>query len=156
MTAGSRMFWWNKRNPLTTFIDKRHESFTMTYHNKNRAPFTKTVAIEPDVQCDWAASTLPFADNTFSLVVFDPPHLIHAGPNSWLAKKYGLLDINTWQADLKHGMDEAMRVVKPQGTIVFKWNDDQIKLPEVLAAIDREPLFGDKKAKTHWLVFMKI
>lgn len=73
---------------------------------------------------------------------------------SWLARKYGVLD-EDWQNQLKRGMDEAMRVLKPYGTVMFKWNDDQIKLSEVLKAIGRKPIFGDKKAKTHWLVFMK-
>lgn len=30
---------------------------------------------------------IPYKDNTFKLIVFDPPHLIKAGENSWLAKK---------------------------------------------------------------------
>ncbi|KRL86412.1 hypothetical protein FC50_GL000934 [Lacticaseibacillus pantheris DSM 15945 = JCM 12539 = NBRC 106106] len=62
---------------------------------------------------------------------------------------------DTWREDLRRGMDEAMRVLIPYGIVMFKWNDEQIKLSEVLKAIDRKPIFGDKKAKTHWLVFMK-
>ena len=31
------------------------------------------------------------------MVVFDPPHLLKVGPNSWLCKKYGKLPEN-WQA----------------------------------------------------------
>ncbi|RUS38515.1 SAM-dependent methyltransferase [Lacticaseibacillus paracasei] len=154
MTAGSRMFWWDKHNPLAVFLDKRRETFTVTYHNAGREPFDKEIEIEPDVQWDWAKKDLPFENNQFSLVVFDPPHLLHAGKTSWLARKYGVLD-EDWQNQLKRGMDEAMRVLKPYGTVMFKWNDDQIKLSEVLKAIGRKPIFGDKKAKTHWLVFMK-
>ncbi|OSH38996.1 methyltransferase [Enterococcus faecalis] len=48
-----------------------------------------------------------------------------------------------------------MRVLKPNGTLVFKWNEEQIKLSEILSTIDCEPLYGNKRAKTHWLVFMK-
>ena len=154
MTAGSRMFWWDKHNPLAIFLDKRRETFTITYHNAGREPFDKEIEIAPDVQWDWAKKDLPFENNQFSLVVFDPPHLIHAGKTSWFARKYGVLD-EDWQNQLKRGMDEAMRVLKPYGTVMFKWNDDQIKLSEVLKAIGRKPIFGDKKAKTHWLVFMK-
>ena len=154
MTAGSRMFWWDKHNPLAIFLDKRRETFTITYHNAGREPFDKEIEIAPDVQWDWAKKDLPFENNQFSLVVFDPPHLLHAGKTSWLARKYGVLD-EDWQNQLKRGMDEAMRVLKLYGTVIFKWNDDQIKLSEVLKAIGRKPIFGDKKAKTHWLVFMK-
>ena len=38
---------------------------------------------------------------------------------------------------------------------IFKWNEEQIKLNDILATIDFKPLFGNKRAKTHWLVFMK-
>lgn len=48
-----------------------------------------------------------------------------------------------------------MRVLKPFGTLVFKWNEDQIPLKAVLAAIGEKPLFGNRRAKTHWLIFMK-
>ena len=154
MTAGSRMFWWDKHNPLVIFMDRRREKYSITYHNAGRRPLDKEIEIAPDVQWDWAKNGLPYPDASFSLFVFDPPHLIRAGKSSWLAKKYGVLT-DHWQTDLKRGMDEAMRVLVPFGTVVFKWNDDQIGLPEVLRAIGREPIFGDKKAKTHWLLFMK-
>lgn len=32
---------------------------------------------------------------------------------------------------------------------------NQIKLSEILKIIDYEPLFGNRRADTHWLVFMK-
>jgi hypothetical protein len=41
---------------------------------------------------------------------------------------------------------------------VFKWNETQVKVREVLALTPHAPLFGHtsgKKAGTHWLVFMK-
>lgn len=49
----------------------------------------------------------------------------------------------------------GMRVLKANGTLVFKWNEDQIKLKEILDIIEYRPLFGNKRSKTHWLVFMK-
>ncbi|WP_193786120.1 hypothetical protein [Xenorhabdus bovienii] len=42
--------------------------------------------IAPDIVCDFRS--LPFASNTFQLVVFDPPHLERAGENGWQRKKY--------------------------------------------------------------------
>lgn len=77
------------------------------------------------------------------------------GEKSWLAKKYGKLS-DTWQQDLRQGFTECMRVLKPYGTLVFKWNEQQIKLSEVLKCFNRKPIFGDKRAATHWLVFMKL
>lgn len=83
-----------------------------------------------------------------------PPHLIRAGKNSWLAQKYGVLE-KSWAIDLKQGFDECMRVLKPNGTLIFKWNEEQIKLSEILNVIGHVPLFGNKRSKTHFLVFMK-
>lgn len=146
MTAGSRMMWFDKNNPLATFVDKRkmHEEL----------PTGHVIDIDPDVVADWTLG-LPFEDNSYNLVLFDPPHLIRAGDNSWLAKKYGKLDKDNWSEIIQLGFQEAMRVLKPRGTLVFKWNDSQILLPELLKHIPYEPLFGQKRQKTHWLVFMK-
>lgn len=98
---------------------------------------------------------MPFDDDSFYMVVFDPPHLIRGGDNSWLVKKYGRLDKDNWMQDLQLGFDECMRVLKPNGTLIFKWNEEQIKLNDILKNIDYQPLFGNKRSKTHWLVFMK-
>ena len=111
------------------------------------------INVNPDVVGDFR--NMPFEDNSFWHVVFDPPHLINAGNNSWLAKKYGRLDKETWKDDLKKGFDECMRVLKPNGTLVFKWNEDQIPLKIVLDLFGQTPLYGNKRAKTHWVAFMK-
>ncbi|CUW06684.1 SAM-dependent methyltransferase [Leuconostoc gasicomitatum] len=146
MTAGSRMMWFDKHNQLATFVDKRH------VHEE--LPTGHVIDVNPDVLADWTLG-LPFEDETYNLVLFDPPHLIHAGDNSWLAKKYGTLDSDNWQEIIKLGFDEGMRVLKENGTLVFKWNDSQIPLPDILDVIGQQPLFGQKSQKTHWLVFMK-
>jgi hypothetical protein len=154
MTAGSRMMWWDKSNPLATFVDKRSETFELK--DSSSSGGVRTVSIKPDIVADWTVR-LPFDDNSFYLVIFDPPHLIDAGPNSWLRKKYGVLDKNSYQADIKKGFEEAMRVLRPFGTLVFKWSDDQVKLKDALAKVDSKfkPLFGSKRNKTHWLIYMK-
>lgn len=48
-----------------------------------------------------------------------------------------------------------MRVLDIYGVLIFKWNEEQIKLKEILNIINYKPLFGNKRAKTHWLVFVK-
>lgn len=95
--------------------------------------------IHPDVRLDFTA--LPFADDSFNLVVFDPPHLVRAGKKSWLAKKYGQLT-QDWRDDLSKGFAECFRVLKPNGVLIFKWNEDQIKVPQILALTPHQPLFG--------------
>ena len=142
--CGSRMFWFNKNHEDTIFMDNRELEDTLCDNRK--------LTIKPDIKADFRC--IPYEDNTFYLVVFDPPHLLKVGDNSWLAKKYGKLDTN-WKADIKKGFDECMRVLKPNGTLIFKWNEEQIKLSEILSILDYKPLFGNRRAKTHWLVFMK-
>lgn len=143
--CGSRMFWFDKNNPNVTFMDNRELNDTLCDGRK--------LEIKPDIIGDFR--NMPFENNTFDMIVFDPPHLIRAGKNSWLAKKYGLLNFETWQNDLSKGFNECIRVLKPNGTLVFKWNEQQIKLKEVLECFGQTPLFGDKRNKTHWLVFIK-
>ena len=142
--CGSRMLWFDKHNSQTVFMDNRILHDTLCDG--------RTLDFEPDIIGDFR--NIPFDDNTFSMVVFDPPHLLKVGENSWLAKKYGKLS-ETWPQDLKQGFSECMRVLKPNGTLIFKWNEQQIKLSEILKAIEFKPLFGNKRADTHWLVFMK-
>lgn len=142
--CGSRMFWFDKKCPHTVFMDNRVVHDTLCDG--------RTLDIEPDIVGDFR--NIPFEDNTFHMVVFDPPHLLKVGEKSWLAKKYGKLSEN-WPQDLKQGFSECMRVLKPDGTLIFKWNEQQIKLKDILSVIDYQPLFGNKRAETHWLVFMK-
>lgn len=144
VACGSKMFWFDKDNKDTVFMDIRAFEDTLCDGRK--------LVIDPDIIADFR--NMPFEDESFYLVVFDPPHLINAGENSWLAKKYGILE-DTWREDIKQGFDESMRVLKRNGTLIFKWNEDQIKLKEILSLISYKPLFGNRRSKTHWLVFIK-
>ena len=92
------------------------------------------------------------------MVVFDPPHLNRLGNSSWMAKKYGVL-LPTWELDIKSGFDECMRVLKPYGTLIFKWNESQIKASKIIEVIKQQPLLGHttgRQAKTIWMAFMKM
>lgn len=144
--CGGRMMWFDRQNPDVVFGDRRHEVIELT---------DRTLRIEPDTLLDFRS--MPYADGSFKLVAFDPPHLIYAGPKSWLGAKYGRLGPD-WREDIRKGFAECFRVLGPDGVLVFKWNEDQVKLKEVLALTDQKPLFGHptgRKGLTHWLVFMK-
>jgi hypothetical protein len=67
---------------------------------------------------------LELPSDAFSLVLFDPPHLSNLGSNSWMAKKYGVLDKETGRQDLKSGFDECWSVLKKNGVLVVKWSID--------------------------------
>ena len=154
-TCGSRMIWFDKNNPLALYVDRREEHDTSIWKSENGLEERK-LNIIPDVVADF--TNLPFEDNTFYCVVFDPPHLLNVGDNSWLCKKYGKLDEN-WQSVIYDGFHECMRVLKPYGTLIFKWNEYDIPVKDIVKAIGEKPLFGNrsgKQAKTHWMTFMKI
>lgn|SRR5574338_104908 len=145
--CGSRMFWFNKSNPAVLFCDIRKEDHILCDGRK--------LNIDPDIIADFR--NLPFDDGQFKMVVFDPPHLNQLGESSWMAKKYGKLSAS-WRDDIRAGFSECMRVLEPFGTLIFKWNETQIKVSDVLELIDYDPLFGHKSGKlsnTHWIAFIK-
>jgi len=148
--CGSRMFWFDKHNPNVLFADNRRLTTTMKDRDKVRS-----LEIQPDVIHDF--TQMPYPDNSFKLVIFDPPHLIQGGDNAWLVKKYGRLNPN-WQTQLKQGFDECMRVLDNYGTLIFKWNETQVPVSKIIEVIGHQPLIGHKSGKamqTHWLTFMK-
>lgn len=147
--CGSKMFWFDKQNPNVEFCDNRvvgkHEYYEKRY-----------LEVAPDTVCDF--TNLPFEDNSFKLVVFDPPHLTWAGDTSWIKLKYGCLP-KDWKPLIYDGFNECMRVLDDYGTLVFKWSEVQIPLSEIIKAIETRPLFGHRSGKhnnTHWLCFMKF
>lgn len=63
--CGSRMFWFDKEHPAAVFMDNR--SITKTLCDGRR------FEVKPDLIADFRE--IPFPDESFRLVVFDPPHL---------------------------------------------------------------------------------
>lgn len=151
--CGSRMFWFDRKEVRALFMDNRQERHTLT--DKSSKGGSRELIIEPDFVGDFAR--LPFPDNQFSLVVFDPPHLVRNGSKGWLAKKYGKLQ-GDWRKELRKGFSECFRVLKPDGVLIFKWNEHEIPVSQILALTPEKPLFGNrcgKQAKSHWIVFIK-
>jgi len=142
------MFWFDRNNQGVLFGDIRSEEHVLC---DGRA-----LSIKPDVVMDFR--DMPFDDDSFQLVVFDPPHLRKAGPQSWLRAKYGILT-DDWRDDLTRGFAECFRVLRSGGVLIFKWNEVQIKTKEILALTEHKPLFGHvsgKRSDTHWMTFLKV
>ena len=160
--CGPKMMWFNKHHPNVLYCDIRNQSI-----KTNRGEY---IHIRPDLEADY--TDLPFADDQFQLVVMDPPHITRSGIKFDLTRKYGILNPETWQGDLKKGIKECMRVLKPLGVFIFKWNDCDIRTDNILKLFPYEPLFGQTttgnrrgqtttgnrrgKTRTTWFVFMKI
>ena len=145
--CGSKMFYFDKSDSRVLFGDIRQEEHTLCDG--------RTLSILPDQQMDFR--DLPFSDESFNVVSFDPPHLRKAGENGWQRKKYGILS-DDWREDLRQGFAECFRVLKKDGVLVFKWNETQIKVSEILDLTDKKPVLGHrsgKNNKTHWILFIK-
>ena len=74
--CGSRSFYFDKDDQRVHFNDIRREDVQLCDG--------RTISINPDTT--WDFTNLPCPDESFSLVVFDPPHLLHAGDTSWLTE----------------------------------------------------------------------
>lgn len=132
--CGSRMFWFDKQNPNVLFADIRREEHTLCDGRE--------LVINPDKIMDYTGM-VDIPNDTFYHVVFDPSHLVNGGDTSWIVKKYGRLP-KEWRPHIKAGFSECMRVTKPYGTVIFKWNTDQIKVSEVI-----DCLGGSAFIRTH-------
>jgi SAM-dependent methyltransferase len=147
--CGPKSFYFNKKDPRVLFCDKRVFA-GCTGKGQNR----RTRRVDPDMVCDFTA--LPFKDNRFQMVVFDPPHLL--GESGFHMKiMYGFLT-DDWREVLGQGFSECFSVLKPGGFLIFKWNETHIKVSEVLRLTPETPLFGNRCGrlnKTHWICFMK-
>lgn len=137
--CGNKMFWFNKNNESTLYHDIKSD----------------LAMVKP---MDFR--NIKYMDNSFNLVVFDPPHIFKkSGKYSWINKRYGTLNKDTWISDIVSGFNECMRVLKNKGVLIFKWSEGSISVSTILSIIPEKPLFGhtsDKKNKTHWLCYMKL
>jgi len=161
-TCGGRSIWHpeNKDRDDALYIDKRQEpgGFIDAEYDMNRNP---GYSVDPDERQDFR--DLPYADASFNLIVFDPPHAVRSDGMETLTgithKKWGCLNAETWQSDLERGFDELWRVLSPGGTLVFKFADESADFKEVLSLAPTDPLFGtsvhSRSVETRWFVFYK-
>ena len=128
VTAGNRMMWRhlpNRDSPYIMFTDKENG---LTY--------------KPDIICNWRS--LPFSDNRFLAVIFDPPHAwgfgdksIHSNPNpdrssgdgSWWGNPNTKREL---VLDMIYGQREFARVAP---ILCFKWNDNAMSLERALSCL---------------------
>ena len=144
--CGSKMFYFDRHSPDVLFCDIRDTEPMQLCDGR-------WFKVNPDVVAD--VTNLQFEDESFHLVVFDPPHL-NSG-NGWQVTKYGKLP-EDWRSWMTKAFSECWRVLATNGTLVFKWYEYRIPLSEVLKCAPCKPLFGNRRpgmSKTHWLVFFK-
>ena len=146
MSAGNRAMWFDKKNPLVTFLDRRAE-------------------VAPTFVCD-TISIPPEVGSDFDLIVFDPPHL-NTGANSAMSKRYGHSTTKDILETVRLSAKEAHRVSKPAALMAFKWNDHSITLDRALALMAEHwtPLFGSHmrnrggsaaRSQSYWVLLSRV
>jgi len=145
MSAGNRAMWFDKENPLVTFLDKRD-------------------SVKPTFVCD--TKNIPKqAGNNFDLVVFDPPHE-NVGANGHMSKRYGHSTRAEIIETIKGSGREAHRISRNGALLAFKWNDHAFTLGRVLELMGPywEPLFGSHmrnrggasaKTQSFWVLLLR-
>lgn len=134
--------WFDKQNEDTVYLDQKKQC-------------------RPTILAVWKA--LPFENERFDLVVFDPPHLVYGPENKGLFKeRYGGINNQTFHVDFFNAFKELFRVLKTGGFLIFKWNDHDKPVEKILALIDQKPLFGQRTSvktrhisQTLWICFKK-
>lgn len=143
VSAGNRAIWYDKHDPICTFLDIRAE-------------------VSPDVVADSRDLSM-FEDSLFDMVVFDPPH-VNFGANANMSRTYEHHTTVEIRGIIERTATEASRVVRTDGLMAFKWNDHDQKLGTVLALMPQwRPLFGHKVASrtkhsssTSWVILLNI
>lgn len=139
LTAGNRAIWFNKRHPLTTYLDKREE-------------------VLPDIVCD---TNQGIPGSGYTLVCWDPPHM-NCGPNSNMSKSYGYHRTAEILETIRTTGRHLHTVTEKDALLAFKWNDHDISLLKIFKLLPRwEPLFGHltkdgAHSQTYWVLFRRL
>ena len=144
-TAGYRMMWKNKNPPHWIFMDKKIE-------------------VRPDIQAVW--EYLPFRNNVFNCVLFDPPHIVLWGTGTpKIAENFGGWP---YKRDILPSIFKSIKeFARVSKRLVFKWCDTRDgstwwKLQSVFRGIwdivleRKQTNKGMGYGKTWWVSFIRF
>jgi len=150
ISAGKRVMWFDKCDPVATFVDIRAE-------------------VGPDFVADSRA--LPYSiGEGYNLIVFDPPHVNTGKPGKGpqaesFQEYYGHFTTEEIRSIIRGSASEAHRVSAPDALMAFKWNDHDQKLSVVLSLMEPwwRPLFGQRTTTrtkhasgTYWVMLVRM
>jgi hypothetical protein len=149
--CGGRQMWFDKYNKNTIYMDIREEK-------KGAIKLQPNWCVTPDIIGDYR--NIPFKDKSFKLIIWDIPHTLGKKINGIIQRKYGYLDRDTYEEDLKNGFINIWRMLDDYGILEFKYAVISIPVKEILNLFPQKPLFGTVTKKgvntTFWFCFMKI
>lgn len=156
-SCGPKTIWYQKNHPFVTFMDIRKGTIN-TLQPGNKLICKRIIKIDPDVVADW--KDIPFDDDYFDMVIFDPPHIIQKTVTkpSQIKLKYGYFLESSYKTILKNAIAELFRVLKPEGVFIFKWSETSKKVDKILKLFPYGPMFGTRTGQannTHWILFLK-
>lgn len=157
-TCGYRGIWYQKNHPLVTWMDARKGKFISYQNPKDK----RIYRVNPDVVSEWKDA--PFEKETFDMIVFDPPHLVRKRETkeSRMMIQYGYLYEKNYKQVLKEGIKKLFDVLKQEGVFIFKWDETDKSINEILPLFPFKPLFSNKtinhnpkKKDSYMVVFLK-
>ncbi len=148
------MWWWDKAHPLAVYMDRREEP-------PGSSPRRPNWACQPSLLADF--KEMPFEDEVFQLVLFDPPPLVREKASfSEVRLRYGEFTSANEQEEIGLGFSECWRVLALGGTLVFKWGGS---LDRVVPHFPCDPVVGSRNdgrgsaerglLGTRWFIFYK-
>ncbi len=149
VSCGNRMFWFQKNQENTIYLDNRLEDKGFIKERPN-------IEIKPDIVMDFTNLGLK---KKFKLIVWDPPHCKRYQSLGVITKKYGCLNPENWRKIIHEGFINIWNLLEDYGILIFKWNSEEIKTSDILKLFPEKPLFGhptNSKNKTKWFCFMKL
>ncbi len=93
------------------------------FWRKRRPTNLVTSDLKPGAQTVADFACLPFPDNTFQAVVFDPPYKLNGTPTKEVDHRYGVETPTRWQdrmSLMQCGFIDAERVLAPKGHLLVK------------------------------------
>jgi len=152
-TAGNRHIWTKKYPRGVVFLD-----------------IEPNLRISPDVIGDFTNMTM-FEDESFNLVIFDPPFAkcgdMHNRPDEKYGSYWGSIDSTFHFLRLVNGgLKEIYRVLRPNGFMYLKFNDIHFSLEKLLLILKthfNELIRTSRKSQsgkgnesaTYWILFQK-
>ena len=151
-TAGNRHMWVNKKPDNVVFLDKE-----------------LNLRIPPHIFATWRY--LPFRDDSFHCVIFDPPHVFSVTSQfnrDPKARPHGQNKIPGWYGAFKSRRDATIQIIHAQrefsrvaSRMCFKWNEASMKLWNVLGLFNcwktqiKAPARHLRSVKTWWIKMIR-